>query len=421
MIRIFMNGLAASAGAGLTYLHNVVPQLSALPEVHTSLAVQPSLSQSFEQLRKVDLVCPKDISGTARRFWFEQWKLPSLISEVKADVLISAGNIALRKSPVPQILLSGNSLYTCAEFSRDLRARREYALLADNFVKSALARKSVYWADQTIAPSQAFADELRRWTGREVAVIHHGFDPQIFFGSERLLSGEIQQKLGETKGCLRLLFVSHYNYYRNFETLLRAVPLIQKLMPGRKIKLLLTCKLEPDGAYDGRSAGRLVHDLGIEDCVVQLGVVPYAALHHLYRACDVYVTPAYAETFAHPLVEAMASGLPVVASNFPAHTEVCGDAARYFAPFSAESLANALVSALDPEVRLRLAFAGKARANDFSWSKHVNRLLQIAAELREGLLATSKQGKLSSHAVRSRRPCTEQEYSLTRYLPSGLP
>jgi hypothetical protein len=118
-IRIFLNGLAASAGAGLTYLHNVVPQLSALPEVHTTLAVQPNLRQSFEKFGNVDLICPQGISGSARRFVFEQWKLPDLIRKSRADVLVSAGNFALRKSPVPQILLSGNSLYTSPDFSRD--------------------------------------------------------------------------------------------------------------------------------------------------------------------------------------------------------------------------------------------------------------------------------------------------------------
>src|SRR5438874_8800300 len=102
MIRIFVNGLAASAGAGLTYLHNVIPHLSALPGVHTTLAVQPGLCREVERLSNVDLICPPKISGTARRFVVEQTKLPDLIRKSRAQVLISAGNFALRKSPVPQ-------------------------------------------------------------------------------------------------------------------------------------------------------------------------------------------------------------------------------------------------------------------------------------------------------------------------------
>jgi glycosyltransferase involved in cell wall biosynthesis len=386
VIRIFVNGLAASAGAGLTYLHNVIPQLSALPGVRTTLAVQPALRPNFERLRGVELICPGDISGTARRFLFEQWKLPHLIRQSGADVLISAGNFALRNSPVPQILLSGNSLYTSADFFRDLRSRREYLMLADNFVKGMLARKSVHWADLTVAPSQAFAIELQRWRGRNVAVIHHGFDHTAFFADQKPLADHVRQKLDETDGCLRLLFVSHYNYYRNFETLLQAVPLIQNLVPQKPVKLFLTCKLERaanPGTYDAEDASKLVRDLGIQDTVVQLGAVPYASLHHVYGACDLYVTPAYAETFAHPLVEAMASGLPIVASDLPVHKEVCGDAAQYFPRFSPESLAKAVARiAISSDLAAELSAAGKERSADFSWTRHVESLLSLSARVR---------------------------------------
>ncbi|HEX3104191.1 MAG TPA: glycosyltransferase family 1 protein [Terriglobales bacterium] len=406
MIRIFINGLAASAGAGLTYLHNVVPHLASLAGVHTTLALQPILAQNFERLSNVDLICPPGISGTARRFVFEQTKLPGLIRKSPADVLISAGNFALRSSPVPQILLSGNSLYTSSDFSADLRSRREYLMLVDNFLKRMLARTSVHWADLTVAPSRAFADELQRWTGREVTVIHHGFDRTAFFASQTRLSDHTQRKLGEAAGCLRLLFVSHYNYYRNFETLLRALPLIENLLPEKRVKLFLTCKLEANanpGSYDGSSAMALVQQLGISDNVVQLGAVPYASLHHLYTACDLYVTPAYAETFAHPLVEAMASGLPVVASDLPVHKEVCGEGARYFRRFSSESLAKAVVEAWNPEIRSKLAIAANARANEFSWSRHVDGLVQRATELRQKHAANAV-GCLSSSAPHASRP-----------------
>jgi glycosyltransferase involved in cell wall biosynthesis len=386
MIRIFINGLAASAGAGLTYLHNVIPHLSAMPGVHTTLAVQPPLRKSFERLSNVDLICPPEISGTARRFVFEQTKLPQLIRKSHADVLISAGNFALRNSPVPQILLSGNSLYTSTDFFRDLRSRREYTMLVDNFVKGVLARRSVHWADLTVAPSQAFAAELQRWTGREPAVIHHGFDHTAFFGDRSPLADHIQEKLGQAEGCLRLLFVSHYNYYRNFETLLQALPLIRNLVPQKPVKLFLTCKLERGanpGAYDGEDAARLVRDLGIQNNVVQLGSVPYASLHHLYRACDLYVMPAYAETFAHPLVEAMASGLPVVASDLAVHKEVCGESARYFPRFSPESLAQAVAQiARSSDLAAELSARGKERSADFSWLRHVERLLSLSACVR---------------------------------------
>jgi glycosyltransferase involved in cell wall biosynthesis len=379
MMYIFLNGLGASAGAGLTYLYNVVPRLSSVPDVHTTLAVQPQLRPEFERFANVTVLNPMVPAGAMRRFWFEQRELPHLVRDCGADVLLSTGNFAVRNSPAPQILLSGNSLYTSSDFYRDLRRRHEYRMLCDTKLRGYFAKKSVRWADCTVAPSQAFADELRRWTGKEVSAIHHGFDSEVFFGDNSLLPAEVNDKLITAGDSLRLLFVSHYNYYRNFETLFRAVALLRDRMPQRKVRLFLTCTLDDEktpGAYKTGAAVRVVRELGLQEEVVELGAVPYRLLHHLYRACDIYVTAAYAETFAHPLVEAMACGLPIIASDLPAHREVCGRSASYFPPFSAEALVDEILA------------AGSApknpdwpQAQRFSWSNHVRAILGIVATL----------------------------------------
>ena len=385
MIRLFLNGMGASAGAGLTYLYNVVPQLSRTPGVQTTLAVAPGLRQRFAGLTNVSLAGIPELRSAARRFLFEQFRLPAVIRQSRADVLISAGNFAVRNSPVPQVLLSGNSLYTSPDFENDLRARGEYPMRLDNRVRGYFARKSVYWADCTVAPTRAFADQLQSWAGQPVSAIYHGFDHRAFFKDDARLPLHIQQKLACVDDSLRLLFVSHYNYYRNFETLFRAVPLICGRLPGVKVRLFLTCVLRDEdtpGTYKTARASALIAHLGIRDEVVELGTVPYPQLHHLYRACDIYVTPAYTETFAHPLVEAMASGLPIVASDLAVHREVARDAALYFDCFSPERLAEAVYRlAASDELRARLSFSGKQRSLDFSWSEHVDRLLGIADRL----------------------------------------
>jgi glycosyltransferase involved in cell wall biosynthesis len=385
MMHLFLNCLAASAGGGLTYLRNVLPPLSARNGVRTTVAASSCLKQELGDLPNVGWADVETDRGAALRFWQEQAKLPRLIRRCGADVLISAGNFALWRSPVPQILLSGNSLYTSADFYRDLRSRKDYRLWLDTRVKGIFAKQSVGWADRTVAPSQAFADELRQWTGGHVVSIHHGFNYETFCESGTILPAATQQKLDSAKDALRLLFVSHYNYYRNFETLLQAIPLVQEHLHGRRVVLFLTCKLrseENPGSFRAEPAAALVQRLGIAQQVVELGTVPYHLLHHLYRACDIYVTPAYAETFAHPLVEAMATGLPVVAANLPVHREVCGEAALYFERFSPEELA-AQVLRLEASRDLQKALAekGRSRAHDFSWEQHVDELLQLANHL----------------------------------------
>jgi glycosyltransferase involved in cell wall biosynthesis len=115
---------------------------------------------------------------------------------------------------------------------------------------------------------------------------------------------------------------------------------------------------------------------------VELGAVPYEHLHHVYESCDLFVTAAYTETFAHPLVEAMASRLPVIASDLLVHREICGDAAVYFSRFSADELADHLSRlAGKADDRRSMSSRGLERSRMYSWESHVIRLLTLAQQL----------------------------------------
>jgi len=385
-MHLFFNALAASAGSGLTYVRNIAPVLARRSDLRATFLLRPDLRKEMGRWPNIVF---EEVAGGAlagRRFFWEQREVPRLVRDRKADVLVSAGNFAIRKSPVPQILLSGNSLYTSRDFRRDLRERGELVLWVDNGIKSFFAKRSVRWADVTVAPSEAFAGELRRWTGsRRIVAIHHGFDREMFFSNDAPLPESVRRGLDATKGCLRILFVSHYNYFRNFETLFRGLKKIREAMPERNPKLLVTTRLisaENPGSFRAESAAALVAKLGLTEHVIQLGTVPYLHLHQLYPACNLYVTPAYAETFAHPLVEAMACGVPIVASEIGAHREVAGDAGVYFPCFSEEALAARVREvAGSVELSQRLSHNGLQRSAEFSWEKHVEKLVGLARSL----------------------------------------
>ena len=390
MIHLFINAVAASAGGGLTYVRNVLPHLLVRKDVRTTILLSAALRGEIAESERLAVLSEDVPTGSGRRFWYEQRTLPGLIRRSRANVLLSAGNFVVYSSPVPQILLSGNTLYTSTEFVRDLRHRGDYRLWLDNEVKGTLACWSVRAADCTVAPSATFAAELRRWTGKDVITIHHGFDADAFFRNQAPLSQMAQEQLAETQGSLRLLFVSHFNYYRNFETLIRALEILKGKLHPRRVRLILTCnlgsRLNPGngnpGNYSSKATAGLVQQLRLDREIVQLGAVPYSALHHLYRACDLYVTPAYAETFAHPLVEAMASGLPIVASDLAVHKEICGDAALYFPRFSPEDLAEMVLRVIrSKEQSAVMRQMGLLRSRNFSWNKHVDQLLQLARDL----------------------------------------
>jgi glycosyltransferase involved in cell wall biosynthesis len=390
MIHLFVDASAASSGSGPTYVRNVVPHLAARTGVRSTILVSPLLrsefkDQSIQNPSNVSFVEFPESASAAARFIQVQRRIPELVRRSGANVLLSAGNMALFRSPVPQILLSGNALYTSSDFFRDLMQRGDYALWFDTKLKGQIAKWSVHAADCTVAPSAAFAEEIYRWTGVRARAIHHGFDRNLFFRDTEAPPEELQQKLDRTSDELRLLFVSHYNYYRNFETLIRSLPLLRKLIEPRPVRLFLTCRLQPGanpGSYRTAAASRLVKELGVRANLMELGTVRYHLLHHVYRACDLYVTPAYVETFAHPLVEAMAAGLPVIASDLAVHREVCGDAALYFKTFSPESLAETVSRiAHSPEQLRKMSDRGLERSKDFSWKDHVDQVISIAEEL----------------------------------------
>jgi glycosyltransferase involved in cell wall biosynthesis len=385
MTHLFINALSASAGGGLTYVRNVLPILSRRRDTRTTLLVGEALRKEFEGFK--DLCVPKEsgLASAGGRFCYEQLALPSLIRRARADVLLSTGNFALFRSPVPQILLSRNALYTSSDSDRDLRERGDYRLWMDTKIKGVLARWSVQAAECTVAPSETFAAVLRQWSGRSVAAIHHGFNRSGFFRDRVALPPDVEVTLAALQCDLRVLFVSHYNYYRNFETLIRAMAIVKKRIHPATLRLILTCKIQSEanpGSYQAESAAALIERLDLRQEVVELGAVPYPALHHLYRRCDVYATAAYAETFAHPLVEAMASGLPVVASDLPVHREICGPAAMYFPRFSFEQLAERIIHVSQSVQRkTEMRELGLSRSQDFSWDRHVEQLLGLARHL----------------------------------------
>jgi phosphatidylinositol alpha-mannosyltransferase len=103
--------------------------------------------------------------------------------------------------------------------------------------------------------------------------------------------------------------------------------------------------------------------------VTYLGVVDEEHKRSALGSAAVFVAPNRgAESFGLVLVEAMASGCAVVASDLPAFRAVAGDAARLVPPDEPGVLAEAIVALLDrPSVRGRLAAAGGRRAQAFDW------------------------------------------------------
>jgi len=389
---VIVNALASTAGGGLTYLRNVVPRLSQASQrlefmvVTDSRVEQKLLDMGLE--RRLFKAVQAPGRGWQRGPW-EQRYLHRLIKARHAAVLVSLGNFALLRSPVPQVLFCRSDLFYSPEFRADLLRRGRLGILLGNQVRKLLSWISVRQADVNVTPSAAFADRLRSTRGLTRAKFHvlpFGFDPVTFAAGGQKLGEDDRRRLRLGEDVCRIVLVSHYNYFRNFETLVRALPLIKQ--NGRTpVLLVLTARIGPglrDGSYDTTAVARLVERLGVGGDLVMLGELPYSRIHDLLRACNLFVFPSYSETFGHPMVEAMASGLPVVAADLPVHREVCGEAALYFSVFDEQELANQCVKVLnDGDLQRALRERGLARARQFSWDDHVNGLVSVIESLLE--------------------------------------
>ena len=114
---------------------------------------------------------------------------------------------------------------------------------------------------------------------------------------------------------------------------------------------------------------RLRARLTLESRVTFTGFVPDAHLAVLYNAATVLVLPSFDEGFGLPAVEAMACGLPVVASRSGSLAEVVGPAGVLFDPHDRAAMAAALGGALeDADLRARLSAEGLRRAGLFTWA-----------------------------------------------------
>jgi glycosyltransferase involved in cell wall biosynthesis len=147
---------------------------------------------------------------------------------------------------------------------------------------------------------------------------------------------------------------------KNHVNLLRAYAM---LPPGRPPLVIVGQR-----DFDSEPIHAAVRELGLGPDVHFLDNVPDGALPALVRHCRVFAYPSFAEGFGMPVLEAMASGVPVVTSSTTSLPEVAGEAAITADPHSPSDIARALnLLVFDETARSRAVVAGLAQAARFSW------------------------------------------------------
>jgi glycosyltransferase involved in cell wall biosynthesis len=145
---------------------------------------------------------------------------------------------------------------------------------------------------------------------------------------------------------------------------------------------------------------RRLEGLDVRDAVHLAGYVPAADLPLLYSAATAAAVPSVYEGFGLPVLEAMACGTPVVASNSSSLPETGGDAARYFDPYDVDAMAEMLRAVwTDAGLRAEMRRRGLVQAAQFSWERAAEETMKVYEQvLGRGLLADRCEGSAASHS-----------------------
>jgi glycosyltransferase involved in cell wall biosynthesis len=378
-MKVLINAVSAKLGGAATYARNLARSLAELAPADEFLFIVPEerAAEMPADGKHVRVEASGAAGGSyAARWWWEQVTLRGVTRRERPDVLFSSANFAMLRCPCPQVLLVRIPLYFSKEYLEHVLADKPATFRAEIALRRWLVARSVGAADRVLMPTAAMRDDLARFVnipnGRAV-VNPYGVPKERVGGATARRASE----------RFRILWVSHYGDHKNLATLLRAAELLRGEMDFELV-LTLDAALRngqhtPVPAAEREMLARLVG-------TVQLaGVRSYDETWKLYGDADVFVFPSLCESFGHPLVEAMASGLPIVASDIPVHREICGAAAKYFPVLDPSALAEELRGLMhDASARERLAARGRERVKEFLWEDHVARLLELWREMASG-------------------------------------
>jgi len=384
-MKVLINAVSAKLGGAVTYVRNLVTSLEvqAQPEDRFVVVVPPERAAEMTRGARFRIIESRAASASAvRRWWWDQVALRRLVAREQPDVLFSSANFAMLGCPCPQALLVRIPIYFSREYGEHVLPGKSAAFRAETALRRWLVCHSARHADCVVTPSAAMREDLQRFAcipDERVRVIPYGVP------RERMTGGAVRPAPPvRSAGPLRLLWVSHYADHKDLATLLRAVVLLRD---RGEIPVELRLTLDPsENSHRGQHTAMPAEErqllAGLNGTVHYLGVLDYEQVWPAYRESDVFVFPSLCESFGHPLVEAMAGGLPVVASDIPIHREICGEAAQYFPPRDADALAERLAAvAADAALRQEMARRAVRRAQSFLWENHVAGLLTLLREL----------------------------------------
>ncbi len=364
-MHIMINALAVKVGGGFTYIINLIDNLGKIDKDNQYTIITSKklkLEPNYPNIRQLVV----NINSVPLRFFFEQFILPFYIKRLKVDVLYSPHDMTTLLAPCKIVLAMRNPcLYTKTKQEWGFKDRLRIKIL------SQMAKLSALRADLILFVSNDSKDWISSNLGLEpskLRVVHHGINLNT-----KIIKNNID------KNEPYILSVSTIYHYKNF---IRLIEAYAYLISHKNVKENLIIIGEPiDKPYYIRMKKTIV-SLKLEERVKFLGHVPYRDIFKYYQNASLFVFPSYLETFGHPILEAMAMGVPLVAADINVFREIAGDAAQYFNPYDVYEMAEAINKVLsNPILQAEMVSKGLARVKEFTWEKTAEKTLKIFKEL----------------------------------------
>lgn len=248
---------------------------------------------------------------------------------------------------------------------------------------------SCQWADKIIAISENTKNDIVKEIGvdpERIEVIYCGLDEKFLEPCTREEIDNVKEKFGIKEDYI--FYLCNKFPHKNLKGLIRG---FSEIVKNTDIKEILVLSGKVVDSNEESEITKLIHELGIIDRIKFIGHLEESDVVPFYSGAKLLAYPSFYEGFGIPPLEAMACGVPVVASNISSIPEIVGDAAFLVDPYSVDSIAHGLITVLrEEDVRSSLIEKGRSRVERFSWKESASRTLKLYERTYEDYLIRGK-------------------------------
>ena len=355
------------SGQYLRYLLQALRKTA--PDLKMTLILPPTVQSADEVPAGVEIVTTQGRSGDLGKVLFEQRTYPQMVARIKADITHVPYWGSPLSSPAPLVTSVLDVIpLALPEYSRGFKQRLYISLVA------AAARGSAH----IITISNAAKADIVKYMGVSPEIVtttHLAVDETYHprMGAERDASVREKYNLPERY----VFYMGGFDVRKQLEQLLLAYSYVGPA-EGGEVPLVIAGKEPTRGTPMFPDMRKYAAELQITDYVRWIGYVDEADKPSLYRLADVFIFPSRYEGFGLPVLEAMASGTPVVANQIPVIEEIVGDGAYLVENGSARAMGGAILALLGQNpLRETMITRGLSQATKFSWRKTARETLSV--------------------------------------------